>query len=100
MKDRFAMGRMPISTAFSYGPRSKCADLTEQFLFQNSHTVHQLNFFGIPVKSPKKISTALTFCIIMGLSYRRSTGGQKKKEIIMSFNFEKRLPTPTDIREQ
>ena len=36
----------------------------------------------------------------MGLSYRRSTGGQKKKEIIMSFNFEKRLPTPTDIREQ
>ena len=100
MKDRFAMGRMPISTVFSYGPRSKCADLTEQFLFQNSHTVHQLNFFGIPVKSPKKISTALTFCIIMGLSYRRSTGGQKKKEIIMSFNFEKRLPTPTDIREQ
>lgn len=100
MKDRFAMGRMPISTAFSYGPRSKCADLTEQFLFQNSHTVHQLNFFGNSVKSPKKISTALTFCIIMGLSYRRSTGGQKKKEIIMSFNFEKRLPTPTDIREQ
>ena len=32
MKNRFAMARMPTGTTFSYGLRSKCADLVEYLL--------------------------------------------------------------------